>query len=72
MVQEIVGLSSLKAMGIVLLGYLINRFWAQVPKHSVGSELSLHENTDTRLWVPFLLHRCLAGIPKVLSALKVT
>lgn len=31
-------------MGTVLLGYLIYSIWAQVPKHSVGSELSLHKN----------------------------
>lgn len=37
--------------------------WAWVPKHSVGSELSLQRNTVTGFW---------AGIPRVLSALKVT
>lgn len=31
-------------MGIVLLGHLIYSIWAQVPKHFVGSELSLHKN----------------------------
>lgn len=35
---------SLKAMSIVLLGHLIHSIGAQVPKHSVGSELRLHKN----------------------------
>lgn len=41
-------------MGIVLPGYLTYSIWAQVPKHSVGSELSLHKNTDNKLMVSLL------------------